>query len=201
MLTIGREGINPQPNYYAKIHAAYAPFTDGFVAYSDGCHDDVNKIIWSMRGWNIETEVRDIMIEYCRFFFGPDVAEKATNGIFGLEQNWVGPIIENGSVETTLAYWENLEEENPQLTDNWRWKMLALRAYYDAYQRRRKIYEQDLEKEANTILTQAKTIGAEKAMGKAVAMVNKADSAPVAQDLYTKIVQYCDDLFHGEGSC
>ena len=66
MLTIGREGINPQPNYYAKIHATHAPFTDGFVAYSDGCHDDVNKIIWSMRGWDIELYVRQIMIEYCR---------------------------------------------------------------------------------------------------------------------------------------
>ncbi len=46
-LTIGREGINPQPVYYAKIHGDYAQFTDGFIAYSDGCHDDVNKVIWS----------------------------------------------------------------------------------------------------------------------------------------------------------
>ncbi|MCB0731602.1 MAG: hypothetical protein KDC88_11265, partial [Ignavibacteriae bacterium] len=46
-LTLGREGINPQPEYYAKIHGDYAQFTDGFVAYSDGCHDDVNKVIWS----------------------------------------------------------------------------------------------------------------------------------------------------------
>jgi hypothetical protein len=69
MLTIGREGINPQPNYYAKIHATYAPFTDGFVAYSDGCHDDINKVVWSMQGWNINKEVRNIMVEYCRVFF------------------------------------------------------------------------------------------------------------------------------------
>ena len=36
MLTIGREGINPMPNYYAKIHETYAQFTDGFISYSDG---------------------------------------------------------------------------------------------------------------------------------------------------------------------
>ena len=57
-LTIGREGINPQPVYYAKIHGDYAQFTDGFVSYSDGCHDDVNKIIWSQRGWNPEKSVQ-----------------------------------------------------------------------------------------------------------------------------------------------
>ncbi|KAA3613366.1 MAG: hypothetical protein DWQ05_17915 [Calditrichaeota bacterium] len=199
MLTIGREGINPQPNYYAKIHATYAPFTDGFVAYSDGAHDDVNKVVWSMRSWDIEKNVRDIMIDYCRFFFGDQVAEKAADGIFGLEHNWVGPIIENGSIETTFEYWQKLEKENPQLAGNWRWQMLVLRAYYDTYQRRRKIYETGLEKEANAILAKAQSIGADKALDKALAIVNKADSEPVAQDLHTKIVQYFDDLFHSIG--
>lgn len=199
MLTIGREGINPRPNHFAKIHSTYAPFTDGFVSYSDGAHDDVNKIVWSMRGWDINREVRDIMIEYCRFFFGPDLAETAADGIFGLEQNWVGPIIENGGIETTFAYWQALESAHPQLANNWRWQMLVLRAYYDTYQRRRKIYEQALEKEANVVLAQARTLGAEKAMDKALAIVERPDSEPVAQDLHAKIVKYCDGLFHSIG--
>lgn len=199
MLTIGREGINPQPNYYAKIHAKYAPFTDGFISYSDGCHDDINKVVWSMRGWDFEKEVRDIMIEYCRFFFGPEVAQRAADGVFGLEHNWVGPITENGSIETTFEYWKQLERENPQLAENWRWQMLELRAYYDTYQRRRKIYEQGLEKQANSLLAQAKLIGADKAMDHALAIVNKADSEPVAQGLHAKIVQYCENLFKSIG--
>ncbi|MFC1634519.1 hypothetical protein ACFL5Z_06715 [Planctomycetota bacterium] len=199
MLTIGREGINPRPNHFAKIHATYAPFTDGFVSYSDGVHDDVNKIVWSMRGWDITRDVRDIMIEYCRFFFRPDLAETAADGIFGLERNWVGPIIENGGIETTFAYWQAMESAHPQLANNWRWQMLVLRAYYDTYQRRRKIYEQALEKEANLVLTRARTLGAEKAMDKALTIVNRADSEPVAQDLHAKIVTYCDDLFHSIG--
>ncbi|MBN1351910.1 hypothetical protein JXJ21_21060 [candidate division KSB1 bacterium] len=198
-LTIGREGINPQPNYYSKIHATYAPFTDCFVAYSDGCHDDVNKAVWSMRGWDIEKDVRDIMIEYCRFFFGQALAEKAADGIFALEHDWVGPIVENGSIETTFEFWTNLEKENPQLAGNWRWQLLVLRAYYDTYQRRRKIYEQALEKQANAILAQAETLGIEAAMNKALAIVNRADSEPVAQPLHAKIVRYCDDLFHSIG--
>ncbi|NQU52104.1 MAG: hypothetical protein HQ522_06150 [Bacteroidetes bacterium] len=199
MLTIGREGINPMPNYYSKIHAQYAPFTDGFVSYSDGCHDDVNKVIWSMRGWDLESEPRDIMIDYCRYHFGADLAEKAANGIFGLENNWNGPIKENGGIETTFEFWKELETENPQLSKNWRWQMLVLRAYYDTYQRRRKIYETDLEKEANKILATATEIGSEKAMKKALAKVNEADTKPVAQNLYAKILEYSDALFESIG--
>ena len=199
MLTIGREGINPMPNYYAKIHETYAQFTDGFISYSDGVHDDVNKVTWSMRGWNIEQEPQEIMTDYCRFFFGSEVASKAANGIMALEQNWVGPIRNNGAIEPTFEYWQKLEKENPQLSGNWRWQMLVVRAYYDTYQRRRKIYEVGLEKEANNILSTANQIGSEKAMSKALELVNQADTKPLNQELHAKIVKYCDDLFHSIG--
>jgi len=46
-LTLGREAINPRPAEFALIHNQFAPYTDGFVSYSDGIHDDVNKTIWS----------------------------------------------------------------------------------------------------------------------------------------------------------
>ncbi len=199
MLTIGREGINPMPNYYAKIHETYAPFTDGFISYSDGVHDDVNKVTWSMRGWDIEQEPVEIMTDYSRFFFGPEVAKKAANGIMALEQNWVGPIRKNGAIEPTFDFWQKLEIENPQLSGNWRWQMLVVRAYYDTYQRRRKIYEEGLEKEANKVLATANLIGPENAMNHALELVNRADTNPLNLDLHAKIVKYCDDLFHSIG--
>ena len=199
MLTIGREGINPMPNYYAKIHQTYAQFTDGFISYSDGIHDDVNKVTWSMRGWDIEQEPIDIMTDYCRFFFGSEVAQKAAAGIMALEQNWVGPIRKNGAIEPTFEYWKNLEQQNPQLANNWRWQLLVVRAYYDTYQRRRKIYEESLEKQANKILAAANELGSEKAMSQALELVNQADSNPQNQDLHTKILSYCDQLFNSIG--
>ena len=199
MLTIGREGINPMPNYYAKIHATYAPFTDGFISYSDGAHDDINKVTWSMRGWDINEEPLEIMKDYCRFFFGPELAKKAANGILALEQNWVGPVRKNTGIELTIEYWQKLEKENPQLAGNWRWQFLVCRAYYDTYQRRRKIYEEGLEKDANKVLARAKEIGAENAMNHALELVNQADSKPQNQDIHAKIVQYCDDLFYSIG--
>jgi hypothetical protein len=196
MLTIGREGINPRPNFAAKTHAASASLTDGFISYSDGCHDDVNKVIWSMRGWDNELEPLDILADYCRYFFGPDLAKKGADGINALEQNWVGPIKTNGGIETTFEFWKKLETDNPVLSANWRWKMLVTRSYYDTYQQRRKIYEEKLEKEANKILAAAKETGSENAIKQALEMVNRADTKPLNLDMHQKIVQYCDDLFH-----
>ena len=198
-LTEGREVCNPQPFYYAKIHNRYAPFTDGFLSYSDGVHDDVNKVVWSQMGWDPEKDVRQVMVEYSRFFFGSDVAEAGADGILALERNWVGPVEENGGIETTFAFWQNLESKHPELNKNWRWQQLVMRSYYDTYVKHRKIYEQQLEKDANQILAKSETLGAAKAMEQALAMVKKADKEPVSPDLRERIVYYCEALFQSIG--
>lgn len=194
-LTEGREVCNPQPFYYARIHNRFAPFTDGFISYSDGTHDDVNKIVWSQMGWNPEKDVTEVVAEYSRYFFGSSVATNGANGILALERNWVGPVEENGGVETTLSFWQNLELKHPELKNNWRWQQLVMRAYYDTYVRRRKIYEQNLEKEANLILAKATELGAEKAMTDALAVVNKADNELTSPELRQKVFDYCEALW------
>ena len=199
-LTLGRECTNPQPLHYAEIHNRDAVFTDGFLTYSDGTHDDVNKVLWSRLGWNSEDDVREIIIEYCRFFFGANVAKEAADGIFALEQNWTGPLPGNKVIGETLGLWKKLETENPQLAGHWRWQQLVMRAYYDAYIQERLTYEKSLEAEAYGILEKAKTIGADEAMKKALIHLQKADKELVAQDLKQKVVQYCDDLFQSIGA-
>lgn len=199
MLTYGREGICPMPNYYATIQAKYAPYSDGFISYSDGCHDDVNKVTWSMRGWDINMEPQTIMEDYCRYFFGPRLAQSAANGIMALEMNWNGPIRKNGGIETAFDHWKKLEIENPQLAGNWRWQMLLVRSYYDTYQRRRKFYEQDLENKANEMLATAPEIGSGKAMQQALEVLKKADTEPMSKDIHAKIVKYLDELFRSCG--
>ena len=198
-LTEGREVCNPQPYYYAKIHNRFAPFTDGFLSYSDGVHDDVNKVVWSQMAWNPEKDVRQVMVEYSKLFFGSNLADAGADGILALERNWVGPVEENGGIETTFAFWQNLESKHPELKGNWRWQQLVMRSYYDTYTKRRKIYEQNLEKEANTILEISDNIGSEKAMEEALKTVNKADKEPIATELRQKIVDYCEALFQSIG--
>jgi hypothetical protein len=198
-LTEGREVCNPQPFYYAKIHNRFAPFTDGFLSYSDGVHDDVNKVIWSQMAWNPSKDVRTVLVEYSRFFFGTKMAEAGADGILALERNWVGPVEENGAIEATYAFWQNLELKHPELKLNWRWQLLVMRSYYDTYIKRRKLYEQDLEKKSNMILAKAAETGPEKAMEDALNMVNMADKIPVAADLKQKILDYCEALYRSVG--
>lgn len=198
-LTQGREVTNPRPYYSAKIHNRFAPFTDGFLAYSDGVHDDINKTIWSQLAWDPTKNVNEILMEYSHFFFGPNIAADAANGILALERNWVGPVEENGGIETTFEFWKNLELKNPQLATNWRWQLLVLRAYYDTWVKRRKIFEQNLEKKANLILQNSKNIGADKAMEQALNIVNKPDYEPFEPDLKKKITEYCEALFKSIG--
>lgn len=198
-LTEGREVSNPQPCYYAKIHNRYAPFTDGFLSYSDGVHDDVNKVTWSQMAWNPERPVREVMVEYARFFFGTASAETAADGILALERNWVGPTEENGGIFATYVLWKNLEAQHPELKGNWRWQLLLLRSNYDLFVKLRKAYEQDLELKANKVLLQAPKIGSSKAMEEALKIVNKAETEPVTNSLRTKIVDLCEALFQSIG--
>ncbi|MEI6677275.1 MAG: hypothetical protein WCL21_01630 [Mariniphaga sp.] len=198
-LTEGRECTNPQPLYYAGVHNRDAVYTDGFISYSDGVHDDVNKIVWSQMAWDTKQNVRNVVVEYCSFFFGSKLAGEAADGILGLEQNWVGELKGNATIGKTLVQWKKLEAENPQLALNWRWQQLVMRAYYDAYIQQRQAYEQKLELEANAILKNAKELGADKAMDQALAQVQKADKEFVAQDLKQKAIKYIDDLFKSVG--
>ena len=75
-LTLGREAINPRPAQYAAIHNWFAPYSGGFISYSDGVHDDVNKTIWSARSWDPSADIRDILIEYARVFSIPGSLKK-----------------------------------------------------------------------------------------------------------------------------
>jgi len=187
-LTIGREGINPRPAQYAYIHNWFAPYCDGFISYSDGVHDDVNKTIWSAMGWDPARKVRDVVVEYARVFFDPAVAEEAADGILALENNWRGALADNGAVEGTLRYWQELEKKAPYLETAWRWQMCLLRAYYDAYIRRRLLNESNLEDEANAILMEAGKRGADTVMLDAMNVLSRAVTQPVAADLRARIV-------------
>ena len=197
--TLGREAVNPRPAEFAAIHNRGAVYTDGFISYSDGAHDDVNKTIWSALSWDPSRDPRDILIEYANVFFDSNVAPDAADGIFALERNWRGVLRTNGAVEGTLMQWQQLEKRAPNLADNWRWQMLLLRANYDAYDRRRLIYESKLEDDANAILADAGRRGADAAMKDAAAVLHQAVDHPAAPGLRAHIVDLCARLYQSIG--
>jgi hypothetical protein len=198
-LTLGREAVNPRAAEFALVHNRYAAASDGFISYSDGVHDDVNKVVWSALAWEPGRPVREILREYARLYFEPALAEEIADGILALERNWQGPLAVNGAVESTLLTWRRLEEKAPRLESNWRWQMCLLRAVYDAYVRRRLIDETRLEAEANAVMADVAPGGAARAMDAAWAILNRATAQPAGADLRARIIELCERLFQSIG--
>ncbi|TAM84027.1 MAG: hypothetical protein EPN47_03700 [Acidobacteria bacterium] len=198
-LTQGRESVNPRPAGYAAIFSQTSGYTNGFISYSEGVNDDVNKTIWSALSWDPSLAPREILVEYARVYFKADITEQTADAILALENNWRGPLIDNGAVEGTLQEWQQLASMTPDLEENWRWQMCQLRANYDAYLRRRLVNETRLESLANAILANSKRLGANKAMVEANRVLKLAVTQPVSVGLRTRIADLCDMLFHSIG--
>ena len=144
-LTLGRECISVRPLFFANYFRFFEPFVNGFGTYSDGVHDDVNKILLSRLGSDPNADVRQILVEYARLFFGAEHAEKIADALLALEKNWDGPLAENGSVEGTYTAWHDLMNAEPELIHSWRGQMFLTLAAYDVYTRRRLIAESGAE--------------------------------------------------------
>jgi hypothetical protein len=149
-MTEEREVINPRPRDEAQIFRGLQPYADaGFITYSEGCNDDVNKFVWSALGWNPDVDVAEALREYGRYFIGPDFADAFAQGLLSLERNWRGPLLGNSGVEVTLRQFQELERKaTPQQKLNWRFQEALYRAHYDAYLRTRLLDETERERKA-----------------------------------------------------
>lgn len=196
VVTQHREPINPRPTDMAAVFRYAQPHTIGTITYSEGCNDDVNKIVWSALGWNPDRPLRDVVREYARYFIGPAFEETFSEGIFSLEKNWRGQVAENSGIDSTLAHFQRLEKTAPPPTHlNWRFQQALFRAYYDAWLRQRLRYEQGLEAEALAALANAKQTGSANAIRQASDRLAKAETASVAPDLKTRLLELGEALF------
>lgn len=195
-VTEGREVINPRPVSEAEIFRRTAPYTIGFLAYSEGCNDDVNKAIWSALAWNPDAKIEDILREYGRYFISERHGESFAQGLAELERNWRGPLAENEGVERTLAHFQQLENDaTPQMLANWRFQQALYRAYYDTYTRRRLIFETGLEQQAMDALREAPEKGADRTMADADVILQNASEHRVATDLRARVFELAEALF------
>ena len=195
-LTEGRETINPRPVAEAAIFRSAIPYTIGFVSYSEGCNDDVNKLLWSGLAWDPESNPHDILREYGRFFIGTDVGDAFAEGLFALEQNWKGPLESNSGVETTLRHFQELERKAaPQMRANWRFQQALYRAYYDAFLRERLLSETGQERRAVAELEQAGRTGSLTAMARAQQILDGDSLTARAREARARVFELAEALF------
>jgi hypothetical protein len=195
-ITLGREPICPRPEGMANILRRGQPHTDGAICYSEGCHDDVNKAVWSALSWDPLADVVDVLRDYARFFVGDRLAEPLAQGLLALERNWQGPLLTNESADATLRSFREMEDAaDPRTLKNWRFLQPLFRAYYDAYVRARLVNETALEKRALDALRDPARKGALAAMAEAEEILGRTGSAPVALEGRTRIFQLAEALW------
>jgi hypothetical protein len=197
--TLGREPFNPRPEGYTAIHNTQAKFSNGFITYSDGVNDDVNKILFTALGWDVNTDTRAILEEYGEYFVGPGYGDAVADGLYMLEKNWKGPLDLNEGVEETLRHWQALEAAaKPETLANWRFQQCLLRAYYDAYTRRRLLQAMQQESDAHALLRTAPTAGVKPAVEGALKALVPAED-PRIDALRARIEELGAQLYESIG--
>lgn len=194
--TEGREPINPEPLRQAAIFRATAPHTVGFLTYSEGCNDDVNKAVWSALGWDPDAILLEVLRDYARYFVGEHMADALAQGLLALERNWRGPLAANAGVATTLAQFKEMERRaTPGDRLNWRFQQALYRAHYDAYVRRRLLHETELEERAMERLAEAPRTGAALALRRAREELDRAVTEPVGLALRARLFELGEALY------
>ena len=194
--TEAREPVNPRPRQYARIFRHFQPGTIGFLTYSEGCNDDVNKFVWSALGWDPDVDVARVLREYSRYFISPRFEDAFAQGLLGLEKNWEGPLATSAGVYTTLDQFRALERAaTPRDLLNWRFQQALYRAYYDAFVRRRLLYENELEQLAMDALRAAPSTGSLAALARASSALDRAVTEPVGREWRARVFELGEALY------
>jgi hypothetical protein len=195
-LTEGREVCNPRPVQTARMFRYGRASTVGFITYSEGCHDDVNKMVWSALGWDDKADVKDVLRQYGRYFIGPALGDRFAEGLLALEKNWEGAVLENAGIDETLKHFQAMEHDaGPREKLNWRYQQALYRAYYDAFVRARLKHETAALDAAVARLRQAKTTGVAKACADAEAILDRSVKEPAAPELRARLDVLAEALF------
>eukprot|EP00041_Stephanoeca_diplocostata_P026366 m.709808 g.709808 ORF g.709808 m.709808 type:complete len:508 (-) comp22947_c0_seq1:982-2505(-) len=203
-----RETINPRPTQELTIAASQKAYADaGVGSYNEGAHDDVNKHVWAAVFWGcddgdtnctMQNVVHQWLTEYSRLHFGSDLQDTMTAGIYGLEQNWIGPILENPSINTTYALFKSVEQAMPvRLRWQWRLQQLLYRANFDKFLQVRATEQLRGEQQALETLRINTATDPIQAMNGAAAVLDSADarSEALSAHLWTEMRVWAEALF------
>ncbi len=159
--TLSRESVNPRPTELRTLHRIFAPYTIGSVSYSEGVHDDVNKMVWSALEWDKDADIREVLLDYSRYFMNEADEEIIADTIFLLEKSWQGDPVENPCIDFAFINLCILKEKHKSLSENWRFLLLYFRACCDKIVKMRRMSELKLCKQA---LSEAKNGSVQKAL-------------------------------------
>ena len=153
--TLSRESVNPRPLELQLLHRTMRQYFVGSVSYSEGCHDDFNKAVWSALDFDCDCDLNEIARDYVRSYICRDeYVEEIADAIMSLEQNWECAPEYNTYIDRTYEKFLLLSLNKSSLLHNWRFLLHFFRAECDKLVRDRRIFELDLIEKAHAKLAE-----------------------------------------------
>lgn len=146
----GGRGMNPIPTVIAARFSRLEGELMGAVPYSEGCFEDLNKVVWARLCWNPQLSPEVIVAEYARMHFGCGSGE-VVSLLFSLEERTLARLRRRAvshldaptakveaNREAAGAFIlekqvQDLEADMPEgLKGTWRWDLLRLSVRLEA---------------------------------------------------------------------
>ncbi len=192
----GRESYNARPAAMKYIHNYHAKYTVGSITYSEGIHDDINKMVWGDQDFSLGFPVQETLEDYTRLFISPDYVDSLVPIFLGFEDSWVGYAKDNQGIDNIyLKYSELYKNASPYIQSNYRFKMGYLRALTDYYAKHKSIADKALEDEAYEILGGVEASNPDKTVHDAWDVLNRAFTEPPYEEIKYEMQRLADELY------
>ncbi|MBE6589763.1 MAG: hypothetical protein E7643_06250 [Ruminococcaceae bacterium] len=132
----GGFGANPLPTRFQEFWDSSKHLLSGGLPYSEGVYEDISKIQCIGYYWNPDASWQEILSEYIRFEYSPEVVEDVLEMMLCIERNHTH--IGNGeepelgialrAAELARAADSRLDQ---RARNAWRWRILYIRAILD----------------------------------------------------------------------
>ena len=131
----GRRTWHTRPKAFYKIFQAIMPFSQGDIIYTEGYHDHFHQYFWYRLLWDPHQEIKDVVREYCRLYFGDEAADLMVEAIFQLEKNLEIPLATNDGID---RYYVLVKEAGRVIPENLMekdhlWRLFMQKAALDKY--------------------------------------------------------------------
>jgi len=131
----GRRTWHTRPKAMYKIFQAIMPFSQGDIIYTEGYHDHFHQYMWYRLLWDPHQEIKDVVAEYCRIYFGDRADAFMVDAIFQLEKNLEEPLATNEGIDRFYALVKEAGRIIPEnlMNKNHLWRLYMQKAALDKY--------------------------------------------------------------------
>jgi hypothetical protein len=128
----GGSGANPYPHRIARIWRQARHLLTGGLPYSEGCFEDINKVMCLNLFWDKAADADQVTRDYLGYEFGPAAVDKMAEAIRLMEDIYPP---ECRTFEKAQKVFDLIQEAATTLPakvlSSWRWRILYLRAVID----------------------------------------------------------------------